>query len=38
MVDAAGNFDPVADARARKDYIDIVKKPRFYVGLNLGLF
>jgi hypothetical protein len=38
MVDASGNFDPAADARARKDYIDIVKKPRFYVGLNLGLF
>lgn len=38
VVDANGNLLPAVDAQARKDYIDVVKKPRFYVGFNLGLF
>jgi hypothetical protein len=38
VVDGTGVLDPVADAKARKEYIKVVKEPRFYVGFNLGLF
>ena len=38
VVDADRNFLPAQDAQARKDYINVVKKPRYYVGFNLGLF
>jgi len=38
VVDVNGNLLPAQDAQARKDYINVVKKPRFYVGFNLGLF
>ncbi len=38
VVDRNGDLLRAADARARKDYIDIVKQPRYYVGFNLGLF
>ncbi|MBW8888458.1 MAG: hypothetical protein JF616_11940 [Fibrobacteres bacterium] len=38
MVDANGNLVAARDAQARRDYINVVKKPRFYVGFNLGLF
>ncbi len=38
MLDASGVLVPADDRRARRDYIDIVKQPRYYVGFNLGLF
>jgi hypothetical protein len=38
MLNANGVLVPADDRRARKEYIDIVKQPRYYVGFNLGLF
>jgi hypothetical protein len=38
LLDAGGILVPADDRRARREYIDIVKKPRYYVGFNLGLF